>query len=75
MSISRQKDSQVCKAKPPMAEFWRGASLDDLARQQGICPVEHLEDLLGGWPEDEVNDDFEIALERWRQESLPRNDA
>jgi hypothetical protein len=58
-----------------MAEFWQGASFEDLARQQGVRPVERLEELLGGWPEDDVNDGFEDALERWCQESLPRNDA
>jgi hypothetical protein len=31
--------------------------------------VERLEDLLGGWPEDEINDGFEAALERWRRTS------
>jgi hypothetical protein len=75
MPASRQKDSHGRKIESTMADFWQGASLEDLARQQGVRPVEHLEDLLGGWPEDEVNDGFEIALERWRQESLPRNDA
>lgn len=70
MPESRQKDSQIRKTAPPVADFWQGASLEDLARQQEVRPVEHLEDLLGGWPEDEVDDGFEIALERWRQESL-----
>lgn len=50
-------------------EFWQRTSLEDLARQQGVRPVERLEDLLGGWPEDEINDGFEAALERWRRTS------
>ena len=75
MSASRQKDSLVRKIEPPVAEFWQRASFEDFARQQGVRPVEHLEELLGGWPEEDVNDGFEAALERWRQESLPRNDA
>ena len=75
MPASRQKDSHLRKVEPPMAEFWHRASFEDIARRQGIRPVERLEDLLGGWPEDEVNDGFEVALERWRQESLPGKDA
>lgn len=51
-------------------EFWRGKSFEELAREQGVRPVERLEDLLGGWPEEEVNDGFEEALLEWRKESL-----
>lgn len=29
-------------------EFWQHTSFEDLARQQGVRPVERLEDLLGG---------------------------
>lgn len=75
MLASRQKDSHIRKIEPTMAEFWQGASFESLARQQGVHPVKRLEDLLGGWPEDEVNDGFEAALARWRQESLRGNDA
>jgi hypothetical protein len=67
MTASKQKDSHLRKSEPPITEFWRRASLEDLARRQGVRPVEHLEELLGGWPEDEVNDGFEVALEHWRQ--------
>jgi hypothetical protein len=41
-------------------------SLEELARQQGVRPVERFEDLLGGWPEDEIDDGFEEAVLRWR---------
>lgn len=37
-----------------------------LAREQGVVPVERLEDLLGGWPSEERGDGFEEALVRWR---------
>jgi len=50
-------------------ELWPHTSLEDLARQQGVRPVERLEDLAGGWPEDQINDGFEEALERWRRTS------
>jgi hypothetical protein len=31
--------------------------------------VERYEDLAGGWPEDQIDDGFEEALERWRRTS------
>src|SRR5262245_54725523 len=39
-------------------DFWRRISLEELARQQGVQPVERIEDLLGGWPEDQIDDGF-----------------
>lgn len=51
------------------AEFWRSPSFEELARQQGVRPVEHFEDLAGGWPEDQLDDGFEEALERFRRTS------
>ena len=40
------------------------ASLDELARRQGVSAAGSLEDLLGGWPADELNDEFEAGLPR-----------
>jgi len=45
-----------------------GQSFEALARAQGVRPVERLEDLLGGWPEEERADGFEQAVRHWRQE-------
>lgn len=50
-------------------EFWQYTSPDELARQQGVRPVTRYEDLAGGWPEDQIDDGFEEALERWRRTS------
>ncbi|HEX4496117.1 MAG TPA: hypothetical protein VIE43_10665 [Thermoanaerobaculia bacterium] len=75
MTVAKQRKYHPQGTAPAKSEFWRGASFEDLARQQGVRPVERLEALLGGWPEDEVNDGFEAALERWRQESLRGKDA
>jgi hypothetical protein len=50
-------------------ELRQRTSWEELARQQGVRPVERLEDLAGGWPADQINDGFEEALERWRRTS------
>jgi len=50
-------------------EFWQQTSLEELARHQGVRPVERLEDVTGGWPEDQIDDGFEEELERWRRTS------
>ena len=67
MAVPKAKDSKhLAEMRPPVGDFWRGYSFEELARQQGVRPVERLEDLVGGWPEDQIDDGFEEALERWR---------
>lgn len=51
---------------PPPGDFWHSASLDELAAAQGISRVVSFDELIGGWPEDEVADDFDLALAQWR---------
>lgn len=48
--------------------FWRSKSVDEFAEEQGLQSAPELEKFLGGWPEDELNDDFENVYVRWRQE-------
>ena len=48
-------------------DFWQSYSLDDLAQRQGISAPRSLNELVGGWPTDELNDDFEEAFLRWRE--------
>ena len=44
--------------------FWDLPTLDELTEEQGIEPVERLEDLASGfWPEDESVDEFLAAIE------------
>jgi hypothetical protein len=52
------------------ADFWRSVSLDELANRQGVSEPGLVEDLLGGWPADELNDEFEGAFRRWREGEL-----
>jgi hypothetical protein len=42
-------------------------SLVDLAKQQRIAIPRSVDELMGGWPADEVNDGFQQALEQWRR--------
>ncbi|HVA49506.1 MAG TPA: hypothetical protein VNH11_24280 [Pirellulales bacterium] len=50
--------------------FWQSPSIDDLARQQGVPALSTLEELLGGWPADEADDDFESCVHAWRQQEM-----
>ena len=56
-------------------EFWQGLSFEELARLQGVKPVQRIESVLGGWPEDEVDDGFEAELARWRGQGSRRRDG
>jgi hypothetical protein len=47
-------------------EFYGSYSIEELARMQGVRPVEDFESLLGGWPADELDDGFEEAVAVWR---------
>lgn len=51
-------------------EFWSRPSLEELARTQNVRPVERLEQILGGWPKEELQDGFEKELARWREERV-----
>lgn len=47
--------------------FWSSPTMEELAKMQNVRPVERLEDLIGGWPVEELQDGFEEELARWRQ--------
>ncbi len=50
--------------------FWHSKTPEELALAQGVQPIQDFEILLGGWPEDELDDNFEETLRRWRQEEF-----
>lgn len=52
--------------------FWQSPSIDELTRQQGVPALSTFEELLGGWPADEMDDDFEASLHRWREQEMDR---
>lgn len=52
---------------PNHNEFWRSASLGELAARQKVNTPNSLDELLGGWPADDVNDGFEQFLRERRE--------
>ena len=66
MAVHDKKVSKSYGVSP--GEFWSGPSMEELARMQNVRPVERLEDLMGGWPVEELQDGFEEELARWRRE-------
>ena len=61
---------QVEAVAPPAGDFWESCSLEELARRQRVSALESLEDLLGGWPDDELDDGFENVVASWREREL-----
>jgi len=69
-------DDEVARSLPSGAplptDFWNPPTFEQLAEAQGVKPVTDFESILGGWPEDEIDDGFEEAVEAWRQDELVR---
>jgi hypothetical protein len=49
--------------------FWQSKTFEEIALMQGVQPVKNFEALLGGWPEEDINDNFEETVRRWRHEN------
>jgi hypothetical protein len=64
---------RVEPAPSTTAGFWQSYSLNELARRQGVLFPKEDEELLGGWPLEELNDGFEDAVARWRQAELEQS--
>ena len=86
MSIIQPVDRDGDTARNPKTEddssesgstggFWHSLTFEELARAQGVQPVRRLEDIMGGWPEDQRDDGFEDAIRAMRQEDLQREQA
>lgn len=57
----------VVEAQGNAHRFWQSYSLDELAQQQGVLATQSPDDLMGGWPGDEIDDNFEQELRTWRE--------
>jgi len=51
----------------------RSLTFEEIAKQQGVGPIEDPSELVGGWPGD-IDDGFEEALLMWRQQRLSAQD-
>ncbi len=40
------------------SQFWQNASADELVRQQGIKPIQSIDELAGDWPEEDSIEEF-----------------
>jgi hypothetical protein len=54
----------------PESAFRKGRSFGQLMQEQGVKPVSDPRQLLGGWPEDELDDGFEQTIRAWRQNDV-----
>jgi hypothetical protein len=67
MAVNDRKDPKSRGVIP--GGFWSGPTLEELAETQNVRPVERLEQVLGGWPKEELQDGFEEELARWRSDA------
>jgi hypothetical protein len=51
------------EVEPASADFWAGKSVEELAREQGVQPINNLAALAIDWPQEESIDEF-LALVR-----------
>lgn len=56
--------------------FWESASLDELAEQQGVSPVDDLDEIAALWPADDDPDRFlsHLLAERGEQRRLTQSE-
>ncbi len=67
-----ERPSGMSDAASLGGSFWERPTIDGLAEAQEVAPPTSLEELEGGWPEDELEDGFEQEVTRWRHDELER---
>jgi hypothetical protein len=70
LPLAAGTEVRVEAVAPPAADFWESCSLDELARRQGVSLDSPPEEVLGGWPDDELDDGFENEVASWREREL-----
>jgi hypothetical protein len=55
---------------PAPGSFWESCSLEELALRQGVSQPGLADEMLGGWPTEELDDGFETAVASWREREL-----
>jgi len=54
---------------PPPTEFWQSPTIEELAKAQGVQPVQNVRAFFGTWP-GEIDDGFEEDIQRLRRTNL-----
>lgn len=67
-TVKRKKDLEQELREAAALKF------EALARAQGVSPLDQLERVTGGWPEDELDDGFEEAVLEWRRQGMSSQD-
>jgi len=66
---SRRKETAFSETKVPTSDFWQTKTVEELAVEQGVKPIENPDELLGDfWPEEESTDAFLIWLRKVRRQ-------
>jgi hypothetical protein len=48
-------------------DFWKNKTVEELAREQGVKPIQSLDDLAGAWPEEDSIEEFLSFLREVRR--------
>ena len=69
ISKRRRTHEKASQTKPPAGEFWRHQTVEELAAEQGVEPIQGIAELRGDfWPGDESTDDFLAWLREVRRD-------
>lgn len=63
--ILKERATSLPQGGPFSQNFWESPSLEELAKAQGVKPIEDVWDLFGTWPGEE-DDGFEEAVDELR---------
>jgi hypothetical protein len=67
-------NGQAAQEQLAVSSPWSSPGLGELAAAQGVTQPCSFDAQLGGWPEQDKNDDFEAAVARWRKEDVQREE-
>jgi hypothetical protein len=55
------------EVEPSDSRFWQGSTIQELAEEQGVLPLDRVESLAIDWPEEDSIDEFLALLREVRQ--------
>ena len=72
MAMQEPTAKSPASETPTGADFWQHRTLADLARAQGVIPVEDVRVFYGTWP-GEPDDGFEALIDEHRHAASARS--